>query len=221
MDRSSADRVSGSELAAWLSAWQASGDHASLEALVAAIRAGALRFITRVLGRCGIRDPDASDDAFALVLDHLRRLPGTDARERGVTPFKVAAAAIRGDPGAAFIHWLCRERALDVARSRRRRSRRCRTFCDLDDSSSHDIDELPSDREDIPFTLAADDSGLRQAVCRLDPRQRAVIEFSLEGKTLAVIGHVLGVSEGTVSRIRTRAITELQRMMGGPARPGV
>jgi RNA polymerase sigma factor (sigma-70 family) len=200
-----------------LSAWQASGDGVSLQALVTAIRADALRFIARALGRLGIRDPDAADDAFALVLGHLRRLPGTDGRERGVTSFKVSAHATCGDPGAAFIHWLCRERALDVARSRQRRSRTCQTFSDLDDTSMQRIDALPRGHGKPPAALPTDDAELRRAVALLEPRQRAVIELVLEAKTLAVIAHVLGVSEGTVSRIRSRAIADLRRLLDGGA----
>ena len=210
-------KTNGTDLSTMLSAWQTSGDGVSLQALVTAIRADALRFIARVLGRLGIRDPDAADDAFALVLGHLRRLPGTDGRERGVTCFKVSAHATCGDPGAAFIHWLCRERALDVARSRRRRNRTCQTFSDLDDTSMQRIDVPPRDHGKPPAALSTDDAELRRAVALLEPRQRAVIELVLEAKTLAVIAHVLGVSEGTVSRIRSRAIADLRCLLDGGA----
>ena len=151
------------------------------------------------------------------MLGHLRRLPGTDGRERGVTCFKVSAHATCGDPGAAFIHWLCRERALDVARSRRRRNRTCQTFSDLDDTSMQRIDVPPRDHGKPPAALSTDDAELRRAVALLEPRQRAVIELVLEAKTLAVIAHVLGVSEGTVSRIRSRAIADLRRLLDGGA----
>lgn len=200
-----------------LSAWQASGDDVSLQALVTAIRVDALRFIARVLGRLGIRDPDAADDAFTLVLGHLRRLPGVAAGERGVACFTVSAHAGTGDPGVAFIRWLCRERALDVARSRQRRNRTCQTFSDLDDTSMQRIDVPPRHHEKPPAALSADDAELRRAVALLEPRQRAVIELVLEAKTLAVIAHVLGVSEGTVSRIRSRAIANLRRLLDGGA----
>lgn len=207
----------GAELSTLLSAWQASGDHDAFHALVAGIRVDALRLIARVLRHLGIRDPDATDDAFALVLGHLRRLPGAGDGERHVARFKGTPLAAHGDPGAAFIHWLCRERALDVARSRRRQGRRCRAFTDLDDALKCRIDSLPLACGGVPDTLAMDGHDLRRAALHLDARQRAVIELVLEGKTLAVIAHVLGVSEGTVSRIRVRAIAELRAILGGDA----
>ena len=220
IDSPCAVKTNGTDFSTMLSAWQASGDHAALQTLVTAIHDDARQFIARALARVGIRDPDATDDAFALVLGHLRRLPGTDGGERGVSCFRVSAHATCGDPGAAFIHWLCRERALDVAHSRRRGGRRCRTFSDLDDSSMHRIESLPLGHGEVPAAPAADDSALSRAIAQLEPRQHTVVELALAGKTQAVIAHVLGVSEGTVSRIRTRAISELRRIMGGPARPG-
>jgi DNA-directed RNA polymerase specialized sigma subunit len=40
-----------------------------------------------------------------------------------------------------------------------------------------------------------------------------VIELLLEGKSQAVISHALDVCEGTVSRLRTRAIASLRSLM--------
>jgi DNA-directed RNA polymerase specialized sigma24 family protein len=39
---------------------------------------------------------------------------------------------------------------------------------------------------------------------RLEPHDRLLMELCLEGKTLAVIAHVLGCCEGTVCRRRQR-----------------
>ena len=47
----------------------------------------------------------------------------------------------------------------------------------------------------------------------LEPRLRTVVELLLEGKSQVVIAHVLVVCEGTVSRLRTRAIAELKRLL--------
>jgi DNA-directed RNA polymerase specialized sigma subunit len=40
-----------------------------------------------------------------------------------------------------------------------------------------------------------------------------VVELLLAGKNQALIAHVLDVCEGTVSRLRTRAIAELRQIM--------
>ena len=48
---------------------------------------------------------------------------------------------------------------------------------------------------------------------RSDWRQRLVVELLLEGKSQALIAHVLGVNEGTVSRLRARAIASLRRIL--------
>ena len=54
---------------------------------------------------------------------------------------------------------------------------------------------------------------VRAAATRLEPRQRLLVELLLEGKSQAVIAHVLGVCEGTVSRIRARALERLRAML--------
>ncbi|NBW96972.1 MAG: sigma-70 family RNA polymerase sigma factor, partial [Planctomycetia bacterium] len=53
---------------------------------------------------------------------------------------------------------------------------------------------------------------LHAAIGRLEPRLRTVVELLLEGKSQAVIAHALDVCEGTVSRLRSRAVAELRRM---------
>jgi RNA polymerase sigma factor (sigma-70 family) len=54
---------------------------------------------------------------------------------------------------------------------------------------------------------------LNEAIARLVPRQQAVIEMLREGKSQVMIAHALGVCEGTVSRLRQRAIVEIKRLM--------
>ena len=53
---------------------------------------------------------------------------------------------------------------------------------------------------------------LHEAIKKLEPRLRTVIDMLLDGKSQAVIAHVLNICEGTVSRLRCRAIEELQRL---------
>lgn len=199
-----------------LAAWQDTGDHATLGSLVAVIREDCLWTISRLLRRLGIRDPDAVEDAFALVLGHLRRLPGTHG-ERSVSRFQVATDIIGGDQGEAFVRWLCQERARDVARSIRRRARRF-PFTDLEATRQHVLDNRALDAADGLALPTVDESLIRAAVTRLDSRQRTVVELLLEGKNQVVIAHVLGASEGTVSRIRARAIAAL-RVALDAARP--
>ncbi len=47
----------------------------------------------------------------------------------------------------------------------------------------------------------------------LPPRERMVIELLLEGKSQAVISHMIGVCEGTASRLRSRATAKLRALM--------
>ena len=54
---------------------------------------------------------------------------------------------------------------------------------------------------------------LHDAIPHLPNRERLVMELLLEGKTQATIAHVLDVCEGTVSRLRMRAIATLRDLM--------
>lgn len=193
-------------------AWQESGSHQAFERLVAAAlpRLGPLVAAT-LLGR-GIEDPTASDDAIALVLDHLRRLADTGSDERHVAKF--SAARSNSAPSAAgwgYLRQLARSRARDVARERRRQSL---VFSQLRGRGGEDF-ELT-----IPGSVAGGTAPppladrLREAARSLEPRQRLLVELLLDGKSQAVIAHVLGTSEGTVSRLRARAIKELRRILG-------
>jgi RNA polymerase sigma factor (sigma-70 family) len=197
-----------------LQQWQQSGRHAVLERLVHAAEPVVSCVIERVLRRRGIQDPHAVDDALALVFDHLRRLPGAGDGERSVSPF--APAAHDGHRGRAFLYRLAQDRALDVARARRRRARHVCTFSQLDELA---VSRLEDRCVEAPAGSAAAEAGdessrrLHAALARLPPRDRQVIALLLEGKNQAVIAHVLGVCEGTVSRIRRRAIDRLRELL--------
>lgn len=191
--------------------WQESGREAVLERLIRAAEPVATYVIGRVLKRRGIRDPDAVDDALALVFDHIRRLPGVGEGERSVAPF--AAANRPGDRGRAFLHRLAQDRALDVARARRRRARHVCTFSQLDETA---VSRLEDECVDASTGAGGGDDAsrrLRAALARLPARDRQVIGLLLEGKNQAVIAHVLGVCEGTVSRIRRRAVDRLRALL--------
>jgi RNA polymerase sigma factor (sigma-70 family) len=211
-DLQAADRDQQPTVAELVVAWQESGSHEAFERLVAAAlpRLGPLVAAT-LLGR-GIEDPAASDDAIALVLDHLRRLVDTGLDERHVAKFCATRShAAPSDAGWGYLRQLARSRACDVARERRRQSL---VFSQLQSRGGEDF-ELT-----IPGSAAGGTAPppltdrLREAARSLEPRQRQLVELLLDGKSQAVIAHVLGTSEGTVSRLRARAIKELRRILG-------
>jgi hypothetical protein len=106
-----------------LLSWQCNGRIAAFERLVGVARDPVADIAARILRRSGVRDPAAVEDAVALVLDHLRRLPGVAFGERSVAPFEPVRAQSR--PGLAYLTRLAVDRARDVVRQRRRYARRC------------------------------------------------------------------------------------------------
>jgi RNA polymerase sigma factor (sigma-70 family) len=198
------------DVAAAIVAWQETGDDRRLEFLVATTMAELGHVAAVSLRKHGIHDRSAVDDALALVFDHLRRLPGPAPGEHTVARFDAARpqGTTRGDPGRAYLAWLVRERSLDVARQRRRLAKRWLSLSEhamsrLRFVDAHDGYEDSHERE------ARFDAALQ----RLEPRLRTVVQMLLAGKSQAAIAHVLDVCDGTVSRMRTRAIAELRRMM--------
>lgn len=200
-----------SNLESLLCAWQSTGSHAALEALIHAAEPVAALVVARVLRQRGIRDPSALDDALALVFNHLRRLPGPAEGEHAVVPFDPARGAAV-DHGRAYLQRLAHDRAIDVARSRRREARRVAPFSALEPgwavTFTHRaiIPATPSEPEDS----AEAGRMIEDALADLEPREREVVRLLLEGKSQAVIAHVLGVCGGTVSRLRGRAIAKLR-----------
>ena len=193
--------------------WQETGDEREFAAIVAEVRRQVEQVAERVLHRQGLRDPAAVDDTVSLVLDHLRRLAAGEGRDRPVAKFAPIPGAGRhapSDPGRAFVACLAKDRARDVVRARRRQ--RSVPFSQLGADAARAFQQR----------LAAPDAAtvgpplidrVRAAAKRLEPRQRLLVELLLEGKSQTVIAHVLGVCEGTVSRLRARAITELQSLV--------
>ncbi|NDC53309.1 MAG: sigma-70 family RNA polymerase sigma factor [Planctomycetia bacterium] len=204
------------DVAAALVAWQTTGDDRSLERVIGLAAADLERVAVRALHRLHVRDRAAVDDTLSLVFDHVRRLAAGPGGERPVAPFNPAGRPLRGrgDPGRAYLAWLTEERARDVARSRRRQTRRACCFSELG--------RVPHDRDRTGRILSRTDvapdddcpARLHAAVVRLEPRLRTVVELLLEGKSQAVIAHALDVCEGTVSRLRARALEELRRALG-------
>lgn len=199
-----------------LLAWQSTGDEQRLEDLVRMITPLLERVAAHTLRRLGIRDSSAIDDATALVFDHLRRLPRHASSERPVMPFaadRPRCHCERGDAGIAYLHRLTHDRAIDVARARRRSARHATPFSELDGSATIRISRWVAAEQADDATDDISSARLEQSLDRLEPRLRTVIAMLLEGKSQVTIAHALGVCEGTVSRLRVRAIDHLRRTL--------
>jgi RNA polymerase sigma factor (sigma-70 family) len=189
--------------------WQATGVPEHLEALVVAVRPMVESVAVRVLRSRHIVDRSAVDDVVSLVFDHLRRLPRGRGGERPVALFRGDEPGI--DRGTSFIRLLARNRSLDVARSHRRHRHHECPFSAVSDEmrwslASRDDAARQEAEMDVHDRLAA-------AIDRLEPDLQAVVQMLLDDKSQAVIAHVLGVCEGTVSRVRGRAVAKLRELM--------
>lgn len=196
-----------------LRGWQETGDDDRLARLVAIARPIAIRIGAAELRRHGIRDPSAIEDVLSQVLDHLRRLPRSSPG-RPVAAYRQPDSA-GVDDGRRYLAWLTRRRALDVIRSWRRQARSMPCFSSIRVEADRERLDGVAATPDPNDSLACDEqaAAFQAAMAGLSPRLRAVIELLLEGKTQVVVAHVLEVSEGTVSRLRHRAITELRRAL--------
>jgi len=74
---------------------------------------------------------------------------------------------------------------------------------------------------DTQSTWSVDQApGLRQALCTLDERERAVLFSRLEhGKTLKVIGRPFGICKERVRQIEKRALQKLSEKLSGQEHP--
>ena len=198
-----------------LLAWQEHEDHAALARLLKSARPLIESVANQVLQAVDIASPVCVDDTLSLVIDHIRRLPrnqsgGQGCRdsngERPVAPF----APRPGDttPGERFLVWLTRRRAADCGRRLRRARRRAGSFSSCDPNQ---LQQAVAKAAQGKF--AAERSRRRQQrqleqlrgmLELLAPHDRLLMEAVMEGKTLAVIAHMLDCSEGTVCRRRQR-----------------
>ena len=209
-----------------ISTWQRTGDHDTLATLLTAVSPVIRQAVTQTLRHCGIRDTAAVDDTLSLVFDHIRRLPATPDRI-GLQAFVPSRSPATGsgdcDAGAAWICMLARSRAVDVIRIRRRRERHVRCFTALVDVDQSHLSVTATTGEDLDALQLR--ATLHEAIGRLAPRARMLVDLLLTGKTQAVAAHVLGVCEGTVSRMLARAIHDLRDLLGtnadevSPGRP--
>lgn len=208
-------RKSGCPVERLLLEWQSTGDERTLEGLFKATLPLVERVARQVLRSNGIADPGAIEDAMSKVLDHLRRLHGPSAGGRGVAAFRPESrdAVRRGDAGIGFIRWLSKERARDIARATFRRTRRTRVFSQLSPEHYGVIRSIEANGPSDGGPLGDD---VRLAIESLDGRSRLVVEMLLQGESQVAIARRMGVCEGTVSRIRARAIETLRSALRGP-----
>lgn len=195
--------------------WQETGSHAVFESLIAVVLSDLTRISAGVLRHRHVHDPDAVDEAVALVLDHLRRLSGEVTAERSVTKFSLARCRASGagvDTGMDYLRMVASNRAIDVARQRRRGGDLVYSPFGGDPPRAHERSTTDQDRGRARAALCDD---ILTAAERLEPRQRSIVELLMQGKSQATIAHVLGVNEGTVSRLRSRAIDALRRVLHG------
>lgn len=200
-------------LATLLLGWQSSGDESQLTSLIAATRPLIRKLAASTLHKHGIGDPAAMDDVVSRVFDHLRRLPGISQGERIVTDFATRADGGDND-GLAYIVWLTRNRTIDIVRSRHRRHRWERCFSAITQDAAR---RLPSHAangglgpdEETPKGYQQ----LIEVIPFLESRERAVIELLLDGKSQVVIAQILDVCEGTVSRLRVKAIASIRSLL--------
>lgn len=197
--------------------WQRTADAERFQALIMEVAPRIKRIARATLRRQGIPDPSAADEVLSLVLDHLRRLPGVSRGQRAVAPFAPPTAEVRpcaSDAGEAYITWLARDRAHDVARTRRRQDCHALPFSQLDRLDAASMEQFaiaPAEVEGRSIDELCD--RLRQAVTHLPPRERSVIELLLAGKSQAAIANTLQVCEGTISRLRGKAIAVLRDLL--------
>lgn len=199
----------GASLGSLLEGWQETGDPDRLAVLVVAVRPVVEAVAVRVLRSRRIVDRSAVEDVVSLVLDHLRRLPRGLEGERAVAMFRGDAPG--SDRGGVFIRLLTRNRSLDVARNHRRHRRHeCPFTAAADEVRQSLVHRRAAARHDAEADTR---DRLAAAIDRLEPDLRTVVELLLDGKSQAVIAHVLGVCEGTVSRVRSRAVAKLRALM--------
>jgi RNA polymerase sigma factor (sigma-70 family) len=190
--------------------WQATGEQRHLESLLRASSHLVWQTARAVLMRHGFADPGAVEDAVALVLDHLRRLPGASTDENAVTEFCPRRVPTGKDSGEAYIVWLSKKRARDVARRRHARARHVQPLAEIESAGLlAPVHALISSSGPDADTL----SQLYRAIDGLKQRQAYVIRMLITGQSQAEIATKLKVCEGTVSRLRTSAIAKLREIL--------
>ena len=181
-----------------LQAWQAGGAPDDFHQLWKGIKSIVESTVRKTLRRQGIRDPSATDEAVSLVMGHLLRLPSG------------GVAAFDGNQSATgYLFWLSNRRCRDVTRSLRRRR---------EVSLSEVETRIAEPLVESHFDCGEDRHGgminsLHDAMKALDERSQLVIERYLASEPQIVTAKFLGISEGTVTRVRQRAIQRLRELL--------
>lgn len=213
----SGDNVAVSRL---LLEWQERGDGPSFEALFNSIRGDIQQTARSVLKTLRIHSDAAVDEVVSLVMDHVRRLSPDFREARDVSPFnpnrvKRNSLDHSADSGRAYIRWLSHRRALDVARSVIRRDRKEAPFTSLPPATlsqlCHRRTATSPDADDFSERLRT----MNAAISALDGRARQVLGLLLDGYSQAEIAKRLSIHEGTVSRIRAKAIDRVRQLVWG------
>lgn len=193
-----------------LESWQVDRQEQTFDELIHRVTRLVNTTSRQSLLRYNVRDLNAVDDVFSLVLDHLRRLAGCSNDELVVAAFDPLkyrcdcsnTTACKHDAGMAYVCWLARSRAADVARQRHRDT--TASLCELDERHQTPVDsQVVWRRETFDRVL-----GL------LDERSQQVLTLLADGHTQAEIAARLRVCEGTVSRIRSRGIQRAREYLG-------
>jgi RNA polymerase sigma factor (sigma-70 family) len=202
-----------------LLAWQDEGNQQAFETLVIEVLGDIEDTARSVFGRRRITSEVAIDDVVSLVLDHVRRLRPCRQNASRVQPFdpgRIRSSSLdkADDAGRAYIRWLSQSRALDVCRMHLRRSRHEVTFAALPEATVVDMAQRPVAAEQGPNgEQEKNEQWLEEALSVLDSRSRSVLMLLRAGESQAEIAKRLGVHEGTISRIRMRAIDNLRRRL--------
>ena len=210
-----------------LLAWQEKGSQQAFEKLVIEVLGDIEDTARSVFARRKIESGVAIDDVVSLVLDHLRRLRPCCQDDRQVQPFDPSrmvkpACDEAAEAGRAYIRWLSRRRAMDICRAYRRRSKHEAPFTSLPEATILGLVQRPVAAEQCSNgEQEKNEQWLAEALSVLDRRSRLVLMLLRAGESQAEIATRLGVHEGTVSRIRMRAIDNLRRRLAGRDEPEV
>jgi RNA polymerase sigma factor (sigma-70 family) len=221
-DRKHCDNLERLSVTRLLVEWQRSRCPLHFAQMIEAIRPLMEKTARCTLHRRGCRDPHAMDEVESLVMEHLWRLTESAKPGARVTAFTPPTSADGRDHGLAYVTWLTTRRALDVLRRRRRCSERESLFSEIADAECRCTANITAADGN-----ATDDEQavmVRNALRTLDQRSQQVMAMLLSGLAQIEVAKQLGLCEGTISRVRSRAVEQLGGILGNgvrtpPARP--
>lgn len=189
--------------------WQALGEEECFTHLATAVRPLIEKTATSWFKRYGACKGSHVDEIVSYVFDHLRRLHPRSIKEPPVAPFRPEPDG-NDAAGARYVRWLARRRTQDLLRRERRRIRKLPTLTEAGVIGSG-IAAVAQRSVDTQRHEQAD--SLRRAVASLALANRTVVEGLLQGQSQSQIAATLGVSEGTISRRKVKAVQHLRSML--------